>query len=426
VSRKWLPDAWPTQTQQNDWMTFLDRLFDRLLGGPTLERLLREVQELLEADGYTDIEVVAKRQEVLAVQRGDRQTIYVGNVLGEYQKLPRSQRPALLRKFLGGLAATEPIANSYATSKHQLMPVVRSRAAMGVARQSSSGPGAPAGSQAAFQPLVADLVIGLVLDSPNSMSYVQERTLTDWGVTWEEALQDATENLRGLPEHGGWQVLAPGVWSGAWGDSYESSRILIPDLIYRLGVADPVVMVPFRHALLVASASDPQAIDTMIRETSRAMADQGRWLSFEILRLEGTSWSPFLVSGDAASTLSAMRIRNQAEAYEGQRQVLEGQFEEQNNDIFVASCTLIEVEGHPLSSYSVWSEGVDTLLPESQSVVLRYEDGEASWHTRLPWHTVVEQFGQLLEATDYMPARFRVRQFPDRSALQVLAEASGI
>ena len=79
-----------------------------------------------------------------------------------------------------------------------------------------------------------------------------------------------------------------------------------------------------------------------------------------------------------------------------------------------------------MPSYAVWSEDVDTLLPQAESIVLHYKDGEAYWHTRPPLRTVVEQFGHLMEPADYVPARFRVRRFPERSTLHVLAASSGL
>ena len=119
-------------------------------------------------------------------------------------------------------------------------------------------------------------------------------------------------------------------------------------------------------------------------------------------------------------------MRSSADDYEGQRQVLEGQFEADEVDIFIASCTLMQKDDGPLTSYSVWTENVDTLLPQSESVVLLYRDGEKNWHTRLAWSTVLEQFGALMERTDHVPARWRVRRFPERSALHALAATASL
>ncbi|MFG6486907.1 hypothetical protein ACG04R_09505 [Roseateles sp. BYS78W] len=404
-------------------MSFLDRL----LGRPTLDGLIRDTTRWLQANGCTDIQASPERQEIRLKRGGGTHVISLGNLRREYENAPRAQRQALLQKFLASLMVDNAIPEDYATARPRLMPVVRSVGGMGLVRLgTASAKDAPPGSQAAQRPLAADLVVALVVDLPDSMVYVQDRNLAQWGVSLEQALQDAIDNLRGLPEHGGWAEMAPGVWAGQWGDAYESSRLLIPDLIYRLGIADPVAMAPFRHALLVTSAANAAGIQALVQIAHNALDEQGRWVSFELLRLQGTTWTRFEASGDAAAQQAQMLVRSAADDYEGQRQVLEGQFEADKLDIFVASCTLMQKEGGPLTSYSVWSENVDTLLPQSESVVLLYRDGEKTWHTRLRWSTVQEQFGALMERTDHVPARWRVRRFPERDVLHALAAKAAL
>ncbi len=403
-------------------MSFLDRL----LGRPTLETLIQDVTRWLHSEGCTDIQAFPDRLEIKFQRRGSAHMVSLGNLRREYEKTPRGGRAALLQKFLSSVVIDDSLPKDYATARPRLMPVVRSTGGMGIARQTGIAGDAPAGSGPVHRPLVADVVVALVIDLPNSMMYVQERSLAEWGVTWEQALQDAIDNLRALPEHGGWREIAPGVWSGEWGDTYESSRLLIPDLIYRLGIGDPVAMVPFRSALLVTSAGNAAAITQLVQLAHDALDHQGRWVSFELLRLQGTQWTHFHASGDAADRQAVMRVRSQADDYEGQRQVLVGQFEASHEDVFVASCTLMRIDGGPVTSYSVWSEDVDTLLPQSDSVVLLYRDGEDNWHTRLAWATVLAQFGHLMERTDHVPARWRVRRFPDRAALRALAATAAL
>lgn len=408
---------------QNRRMTFLDRL----LGRPTLDGLIRDATRWLQAQGCTDIQAAPERLEMRFQRRGGTHTIALGNLRREYDQAPRAQRQALLEKFLASLLVDDAIPDDYATARPRLMPVVRSASGMGIARLSTSAlADVPLDQQAAQHPLVADLVVALVIDLPDSMAYVQNRHLAQWGVGWDQALADALDNLRGLPEHGGWAEVAPGVWSGQWGDTYESSRLLLPDLIYRLGIGDPVAMVPFRHALLVTSAGNEAGIRALVQFADNALHEQGRWVSFELLRLQGTQWTRFEPAGDAAAQQAQMLVHSRADDYESQRQVLEGQFEAEKVDLFVASCTLMQKEGGPLTSYSVWTENVDTLLPQSESVVLLYREGDQNWHTRLAWATVQAQFGALMERTDHVPPRWRVRRFPDRDALHALAATASL
>jgi hypothetical protein len=404
-------------------MSFLDRL----LGRPTLDGLIKDTTRWLQSQGCTDIQAFPERMEIRLQRGGGTHTIALANLRREYDHAPRAQRQALLQKFLGSLLVDNAIPDDYANARPRLMPVVRSVGGMGIARLgTTTTDDVPPDQGAAQRPLVADLVVALVIDLPDSMVYVQGRSLAQWGVSWEQALQDAIGNLRGLPEHGGWKEVVPGVWSGQWGDTYESSRLLVPDLIYRLGIDDPVAMAPFRHGLLVTSAGNAAGIQALVQLAHNALDEQGRWVSFELLRLQGSTWTRLEATGEAAALQAQMFVRSHADDYEGQRQVLEGQYEAEKLDIFVASCTLMQKDGGPLTSYSVWSENVDTLLPQSESVVLLYRDGEQNWHTRLAWATVLEQFGTLMERTDHVPARWRVRTFPERGALHAVAATAAL
>ncbi|RZL36826.1 MAG: hypothetical protein EOP35_10155 [Rubrivivax sp.] len=404
-------------------MSFLDRL----LGRPTLEILIQDATRWLQDHGSSDVEASAERMEIRHRRGGGMNTLSLGNLWREYQNAPRNERRATLLKYLESVTLDDgAVPADYATARPRLMPVLRSVGGMGLARQAGTGVNAPAGGFAAQRPLVADIVTALVVDLPSSMVYVNEATLADWGVTWDQALGDALDNLRGLPEHGGWREIAPGVWSGEWGDSYESSRLLLPDLIHRLGVGDPVAMVPFRNALLVTSAANPDDIHRLVQVAHDAMDTQGRWVSFQLLCLQGKAWTPFTASGAAAAVQASALMRSEADDYEGQRKLLEGQLQAQDIDLFVASYTLFQKDGEALTSYCVWSDDVDTLLPQTASVVLLHKDGDDTWHVRLPWYVVRERFGHLMEATDHLPVRFRVRQFPDRGELHELAQTAAL
>lgn len=409
-------------------MSLLDRLRDRFGETPSLDTLIRDVTRWLEGQGCTDIRSFPDRLEIRA-QRGDTpHTLHLGNLLRDYLAAPRAERLARVERFLRSVMTEDHrIPTRYAEARAQLMPVVRSAAGMAVTRLSiAQGPDARPDHAPAQRPLAADHVVCLVLDQPDAMAYVSEHSLQEWGVDWDQAYADALDNLRALPEHGGWANLAPGVWSGEWGDAYESSRLLLPDLIYRLDLRDPVVMVPFRHALLVTSASHPQGVEALVRIAHQALDQHGRWVSFELLQLEGRTWQPFTATGPAAALQAQMRLRSQAEDYASQRQVLQGQHEAEGVDLFVADYTLARKDDGPLINYAVWAEGVDTLLPQADTIVMTYKDGEGYWHTRLPWATVQARFGALMEATELVPVRYRVRHFPGRDLLHAVAAECGL
>ena len=398
--------------------------FDRWFGQPKLEDVARVATKWLRAQGFERVEFHRERTEIVAYQGDSPHQIFLGNLLHDYQRTPRRERAALVERFMSGLTpGDEAVPERYEDARSKLMPVVRGAANIDIARLTSlKAEPRGDGLRLASKPLVGDLVVALVADLPNSMAYVNEDHLTKWSVSFEQALDDALDNLRGLPEHGGWDQLAHGVWSGQWGDSYESSRILLPDLIHRLGVSNPVAMVPFRNTLLVTSAHNEAGIALMANVTSAMASENNRWLSFRLLRLDGTRWTEAQAPADARGALRALDLHGEADAYASQKQLLEDILAARNEDVFVATCQLMQKEDGSVSSYAVWSEGVDALLPRADAVVFTHHEGQVLTQVIVPWATVQEHFAGLMERTDHEPVRYRVRSYPDRTLLAQLGE----
>jgi hypothetical protein len=396
-------------------------LLDWIFGKPTLATLAREVVRWLQAQGATDVEVNLEMSEVSAKVNGAPCSMFLGNLHHEYARAPRAGRQAVIERFLAGVVTQAPeLPETYEEIRPQLLPVVRNAASLGVARL--SGERMRKGGDdldPAARPLVADLCVAIVVDMPTAMSYLHASRLAKWGKIFDEVLADALDNLRGLPEHGGWKAFGPGVWSGEWGDSYESSRLLLPDLVYRLGITNPVLMVPFRNALLVTSAENAAGIEAMYGLARQSLEANNRWLSFRLLALQG----PHLVEHERPAPVEAdyrfLQLNNDAAAYASQKDLLDALHGANGTDIFVATFGVMQGEGEAPCSYAVWSDGVDTLLPVVERVLFYRRVGEEQQHAAWPWSRVCEQFGDLMEPTEHHPPRFRVRGFPAWEVLTI-------
>jgi len=397
---------------------------DRLLGAPTLDKLARDVTRELQGLGAQDLQVDLALREMTFRLHGGEMKLYLGNVLQDLRRSRRAARPALLKRFLDGmLAPGNEMPTRYDEARPQLMPVVRRRDDMGIVALSALG--ATDDPARRFLPatraLAGELVIALVCDQPTSMAYVGERELSQWQVTFDQALDDALDNLRGLPEHGGWQQIGPGVWSGEWGDSYDSSRILLPDLIHRVGVRDPVVSVPFRNALMLASADNEAGIALMAQVIERHLDDTQRWLSFQLLRLDDRQWLPHaqLVAVDAWHLLN---LRNGAAVNESQKELLDALHARRGLALSVAAYQMLAREDLGTLSFSVWPEQVDTLLPHTEFIVFHKRGEDPAGLLLVPWPEAVAVVGELMEPTEHVPQRWRVRRFPDGAQFERLKE----
>ena len=405
-------------------------LRDRFSSKPSIESVAREAIALLRANGAQSAEFDPKMNEVRSERDGTKSNIYLGNLFHEYTQAPRAERPAVLRKFvLGNAIEAAEMPDTYEAAKSRLLPIVRTAAdeAMGLLsaqRLSSTRDDNPA--RLASRPLAGPLIVGLAFDTPNAIRRIDTRQLESWQVDFERVLDDALQNLRGLPEHGGWQQIAAGVWRGAWGDSYEPSRILLPDLIRRLDVADPVALMPVRNALLVCSARNEEGLAVMAALAKAAIESEPRWLSLTPLALVGERWEVFTPPASCARAFAELALHDLAQSYAGQKDLLDDLHQRRGADIFVASATGVEKDGQ-LMTYSVWTEGVDTLLPRTDLVVLsRLKDGQLGQTIFVPWDAAVAMLSELMEPTDHVPARFRARQFPDAQQWSALAAVHGV
>jgi hypothetical protein len=72
-----------------------------------------------------------------------------------------------------------------------------------------------------------------------------------------------------------------------------------------------------------------------------------------------------------------------------------------------------------LISFCAWTEGVPTLLPKTDLVVLvkpqRQDD-----HLIVPWSALAKVVGPMLRPEDMYPTRFRVKEFPSDGQLKQL------
>ena len=73
-------------------------------------------------------------------------------------------------------------------------------------------------------------------------------------------------------------------------------------------------------------------------------------------------------------------------------------------------------------SYSVWTEGAETLLPQTERVMFLRPSNDENERivANAPWHKVEKIVGHLMSDVDLYPKRFLVTEFPSASELAKL------
>jgi hypothetical protein len=257
------------------------------------------------------------------------------------------------------------------------------------------------------------------------MMQVQQHSLDEWKVTFDQAFEVACQNLQGISGHG-LERAAPGVWRSPWRDNYDPSRMLLTDFIRAHEVAgDPVVMVPNRDTLLLAGARDADALGKLVAMGEEAY-EHPRPISGMAFRLGADKqWVPFVPKRGHPhyEKFMLLRVQNIGGDYGDQAEVLNALHEKAGKDIFVAKFSAMKKkDGGEVRSYCVWSEGVVALLPRTDDIMFfrpkDNEDGDIV--AAAPWERAEAVLGERIKPAGMYPERYLVEGFPSEEQLALL------
>ena len=241
-------------------MAFLDKLFS---GKPTRDQFAQIVLRELANRGVTGARYDKEGFAIHACTGAN--AIFLDNMYDIYSKGDRRQRAEGLAHLTAGFAAKPEIPRDYATVRRNLMPIVRDASYASLANLNLRSRGQTELKATAFRPLADGLVTMLAYDTEHSIMLVNEETFGHWGVPFEEACATAVENLRDKTDTRLLVETESGVYRSQWSDSYDSARILLTDLIYRLSIyGDPVAFIPNRDQLWITGHQNTQALRSFI------------------------------------------------------------------------------------------------------------------------------------------------------------------
>jgi len=357
----------------------------------------------------------------------DSDLINLRNVYEQYCREKDDVRERTLKHFVEALISsksTKPI--PWTEARDKLVAVVRERAMFSQAEAIwSIEYDRPPRANMVYRPLTKWFAKTVVVDFPGHVTVVSESQMKEWSLDFEEAFEIGVDNLKNgsTPKFGRDGAFFVGMWK----DDYDSSRILLPDLFSGLHLnGDPVVVLPNRLTLLVAGSSDESGIQAMLIKAEEIMRAEtkpqnpsplviqnGQVRDFELPRS-----SPIFHHVQRAQRLAAMEYCND------QKGQLDKLYAQKGKDLFVASYKLNMAKDGEYSSFSVWSKGVPSLLPETDTVFF-FDPGlpkDQQVVARAPWATVTSVAGDFMLDTNMFPTRFYVSKFPSAEQLASLKQ----
>lgn len=253
----------------------------------------------------------------------------------------------------------------------------------------------------------------VVIDQPQTMTYVNEDAPERWGVDPELIFATARANLAATapapdvdPDDG------PAILRFVGVEYAEALPLLdgwLASYAGQLG-GTPVAFMPGDGTLLLVSGTEEQ-IGDMLSFIESEYAEAEKPLSPMAYTVDGAGVLipyPFRWGnpGSAAVMRAAVRLATTEYAY--QKEVLDEHHDGETIDIFVPTVMLSERTDGALLTVSTWGEGVDTLLPQTDLVAFA-SDHEESF--MVSWAVLAARV-VLVPEPGLDPPRYRVRGWP--------------
>lgn len=267
-------------------------------------------------------------------------------------------------------------------------------------------------SEQIFKPLCEGLVAAIAIDRPGSISIVNKGQLERWSRTFDDVMTLALTNLRERSPSC-FERNDEGVYISSYGDYYDASRLLLPHLFEALPLkGDPVAIPISRRVVIVAGLDDAAALDAMASLAGEAFAEEMRPISCQPIVLRDGHWQPLDSTDKHPESLDRLRVQQRLGEHAQQKKHLDKLFEQTGRDIFVATLGGAQGEGR-CYTWAVWMNGVATLLPQADAIVLRSED-DTRMMTRY-WTDIVTVLGPLPTEPATFPSRYLVEQLSDEN-----------
>jgi hypothetical protein len=368
------------------------------------EQFASRVFRHLRTAGITNVDYRATDFEL----HYDDQVLRLGNLFAEFQNRQADEREDWLARTVAAIAAPRSERTRWVDVRVRLRPVLRAAAFL------LDDPVTPI--RRPWLPFVDEV---LAIDLPEMISFPTVDRLAEWGVTAEEAFDTARRNISATIRIGG---LAPDTITQVVVNdpSYLPSWLLTPEWL-AAATQDfahrPLVFVP-DHTSLVIAPGDPSLIDPLYSAMEQRFRDAARPLSPQAYTLDDDG---AVIPFDRVEPMPVAARRARAVLATSQYGAQRESFERQHSDDGVYLSSILSVDrGQGPMLISVWGEGVQAALPETDFVSFQHAGGES---ITVAFADAVAITG-IAPMPDVHPPRYRTNGWPDATVLARLAQAA--
>ena len=231
----------------------------------------------------------------LTLEGKPTQACNLRNLYREYQGDPKS-REALVKRWIDTLLVDVPD-HGWLDAQITLRPTLKNAEYVNLARRQMQKSATP--DDLPHEPFVGEVSVIVMRDLPGTAVAVTKNNLEAWGVTFEEAMRTAINNMNmmsfpnvtnSLMAGGGKRENQEEVGLVMEADHLTATWLTIErfrDYLTQRLLGDYVVMVPVRNRLVAIRADEPGLI-AQLQQTNRNFALQAHTLTSQIYHVSGS------------------------------------------------------------------------------------------------------------------------------------------
>lgn len=274
-------------------------------------------------------------------------------------------------------------------------------------------------------PLNDELAVHLAFELATSVSEIGADRFPAWGLRFEDLLEHAKKNLLARSKEP-FEEPTKGVFVSPYHDTFDATRMVLPDLFRALPVKGlPVVIAPTHDIVFVSGDADEAGLMQIATWGEEALLEP-RAHSAIAFRLEEAGWRPWMPpKGHSAwAKFKLLNLQTTASSYARQKEVLEALLQANGHDITVGTMRAFRTPEGEIFTASAWLENVEALLPMTDRIdfVKVSKDGSANGQV---WSTSFDiarrTLGELMQPIGDLPERYRVKGFPTFEQLEKMA-----
>jgi hypothetical protein len=392
-------------------------LFGISLGTPTLEQFadlfVKEMRRSGDGGEYT---FNPENHSLNGFGEESLQRINLKNFFNDYCSLPRGKRKAWLRHTCRWLSRSGRELPGFDQVKERIMPALRSRFAGELLRLQFEPQGKSWSHPCRW--ISEYLIASVMLDEGRGLRGLEQNDLDGWGITFEEAMEVAIENLdRTPPSH--FSRLEPTVYVCQTYDAYDATRMLSARFAELFPVEGQCIAMPLARDTLLVTSAESEAGLRLMADLAVNFSGGPRPIGPIPHALVDGQWRPWMPPEQHPvwAEFDELAVNYRGGVYAEQTPILQAWLDAKGIEAFAAQFSGVRDQATGVvRTFTVLTMGCPTWLPQADDIV--FLDPQTDRAKRVTWEDATAALGDALVPQDIWPPRWSIDSFPAADILE--------